>query len=239
MSSEVVSLYFDSQWSSNSNIQFPNFNFNKTYDVQSYRVTGVQFPVSVQNVNASNNTFKVNGTLFTIPEGNYTVNSFASALQTAVTPTISGFTVTANTTTGKLTFANATAIQIDTTTSGIWKLLGFPITTITGSATSLTSANSIDLSGAKAYYLCSSALRSDNLNLVAQPSRNVIAVIPATQSNGDFLSASFEMANWLPSPQKLQSMDLFFINGDTLQPLEMFGGTFSCSIDFLCHVPDY
>lgn len=72
-----------------------------------------------------NTSLKVNTTVVTIPDGNYTVTTLTAAVETAIKTVLASATVTFNATTRKITIANTGAFSIDATIGGLAQLLGF------------------------------------------------------------------------------------------------------------------
>jgi len=62
------------------------------------------FPLSFYTIDSDNNKLYISGVLFTLTAGNYNATTFRTMLSTVLT----GFTITYNSTTNKLTFTKAT-----------------------------------------------------------------------------------------------------------------------------------
>jgi hypothetical protein len=92
--------------------------------------------------------------------GYYTSTTFVASLKTAITTTnvaLAGFDVTYNETTNKLTFTNAAAFQL-LSTSTMFPVIGFNKDSnkpLAAAAVSVTSEKMIDLSGVNSFYVCS------------------------------------------------------------------------------------
>ena len=117
-----------------------------------YEVAVAILPNSVYNISSTNNTIFFSGTgdyTGTITAGHYTSSTIATAVQTAMNAVMSGFTVTLDANSNKLTFANASSFHFswsrDTTGIGCEKQLGFQNNTDSATGTSITAPNAINL----------------------------------------------------------------------------------------------
>ena len=106
------------------------------------KVTSLTLPLSNYLVDSTNNSLIVNGTTYTVPQGNYNTSSLTTALNTL----LSGVsTVSFSSTTNKFTFTSSPSITISSSSSMLSVLGLSSNTSVTG--TSITSDLVCDLSG--------------------------------------------------------------------------------------------
>ena len=118
-------------------------NFHKRSENKQYfiRIENIKVPVSFYNLNSNYDTF--NFTLsssgaqsITLDHGNYTIDELISELETQMNAILSGFTITYNEITQKVSIQNATVQNISAISGNGWRLVGFENTqTIAASAT--------------------------------------------------------------------------------------------------------
>jgi len=128
-----------------SQIRYPN-----NYD----RVTllGVNIPKSYYLINSTNNTFTITENsvvkTITIPNGNYSLSTMVSALQTLITAACSFiYVVSSSTLTGKITFTVSSNIgqpYFNFSTNNLYRVLGFDKSIYQMSANVLTSVNVVN-----------------------------------------------------------------------------------------------
>lgn len=162
------------------------FDFNETLQCPPEHtflltVLDAQIPYSWYQINANNNRYYVNGTLHTIPEGNYNILELLDQLR-FIHPT---FTFAYKETTNRVTIAAPTPFSIanDTSFQPFLRMLGFRKDIYSDSA-SYTSDSVVNLSGYNSIYLYAN-LTSYNLDSYAKRGSNAIARVPVTAvSNG-------------------------------------------------------
>lgn len=112
---EYVELVLDSR---NSVITDPRFSkldwptFFMDYPIQNiamFKILEAEIPFSYYVVNSSNNTFLLNGGTVTLPVGNYTATTLATALQSALG---GGYTVTYSSQTQKFTITGSAPFNL-------------------------------------------------------------------------------------------------------------------------------
>jgi len=101
--------------------------------VQGFRLSNMQFYITIYNITQYNNTIAFSMTSgrtttphgLTLAPGNYVVSEFTAALQTLMNGASSGFTVTYSNITGLVTIANSNSFLLDFETSTMYVVLGF------------------------------------------------------------------------------------------------------------------
>jgi len=101
--------------------------------VQGLKLSNMQFYNTIYNINQYNNTiaFSVtSGTTttlnsLTLAPGNYVVSKFTVALQTLMSGSLSGFTVTYSNITGLITITNSNSFLLNFAASAMYVVLGF------------------------------------------------------------------------------------------------------------------
>ena len=105
----------------------PKFDINSQHHIY-VSVVSASIPYTFYNINKLNNllSMTVNGvdTSITVPHGNYNISQFLTKLQLLMT----GFSITYDSITSKLTFTNTNNqnFVFNSQTSTIMRLLGFP-----------------------------------------------------------------------------------------------------------------
>lgn len=152
-------------------------------------VRQIEFPYSFYTFNSLTNTFSFYDSVLrivTIPQGNYTLSTISTELQTLMNAISSGYTVTYSYITSNITIANATSFIVKGTGTAN-NYLGFA-NTDTASATSISGVNVANLSGPNYLLLKSNALTaSKNYSLIGSNStsfKNVLYKIQLVNGPG-------------------------------------------------------
>lgn len=112
------------------NVSLPDLAFHHEHINTVYlMVDHCEIPNSFYIVNYTNNILVVNNISYTVPVGNYNVNSLITVLQSLL-PT--GFTITYNSITNKYTFNYTSSFTINANTSTINKVIGLGVDDLTG-----------------------------------------------------------------------------------------------------------
>lgn len=193
-----VDLFLSSAYASNYlNGTFFNsdliFQFNPINGIQDtdFRVKLINFvfPVSFYLVDANNNNLNINGVNYTLTNGNYNVTTFAAMLTT-----VTGLTITYNTSNGLFTFKRTTPSFYFGSQSTCLTLLGFPeatttsVSTLIGGFYTLVSTQVVNLSGQyNTIYIDFTNVSSGNLSSQNGRSTSVFASIPVNQPQGNLV----------------------------------------------------
>jgi hypothetical protein len=123
------------------------------------RLKNLYVPISFTIINSTNNTFTLNGTDYTIPDGNYTAKQLATKLMNLVAGDEPAFTVSFSSITDKYTFSSSDDFTIDGTCDYVLGLDG----ETSSSSHELTSTYPVDLTGQNVIYLDVKNLSTSNL----------------------------------------------------------------------------
>ena len=138
-----------------------------TYDLNKYstgkiknaveiKVSSIEYPNTSHFINSTkgNNTFTVDGTTITLPDGNYTTDDIVTELNSLLTG--EGVTLTIDINTGKITFTFAGTKDFDFSNTTEYKSLGaslgFSEDTYTGTST-FSTENIPDITGENYFFL--------------------------------------------------------------------------------------
>ncbi len=158
------------------------------------QLDSVQIPYTYYNVNTSNNTLVVNwnssNTTLTITPGNYTLAGLQSALNTAVQTINSNINVSLDNQTWRFTFSFSSASpntgSLILSQSTINRLIGFPSTTNTNSASMLTSTSVALMNDQAFLFICIDGVGD---NIISTTNGNKYTFyIPVDVNGGDVLS---------------------------------------------------
>ena len=125
----------------------------------------------------------------TITSGRYTGSELATELQNTCNNISAGYTVTYDSNTNKITFANAASfsLTLSNQTNAIWCYIGFNDTTDTSSSTSHTSVDQVNTSS-KYYYLTLDIADNPDLNTNLTNNEQIALIIINSQSWGSLIS---------------------------------------------------
>lgn len=114
------------------NVSLPDMAFHHEHINNIYiMIDHCEVPNSFYIVNYTNNVLVINSITYTIPVGNYNVNSLITVLLSLL-PT--GFTITYNSITSRYTFSYVSSFTINSTTSTINNVIGLGSANLTGSS---------------------------------------------------------------------------------------------------------
>lgn len=125
----------------------------------------------------------------TIAEGYYNSSNFPTALKTALDAAgLDTYTVTISSTTGKITIASTGNFSLDfsDTSSEMWKILGFPYSTIILPAASHTGTMPLRLDGDEYVCLMLENISTDNASS-SFSMRGILDIIPLNGAFGDVI----------------------------------------------------
>lgn len=133
-------------------------------NVNSFSLDFISIPIAYYRVNSTNNRFDVGASQVTLTEGDYTITTLATEVQTQLqainanyTCSVSGnYLVLAHTTT-----AFTLDFNVD---NSAYEVMGFVKTGSYTGTTSYTSPNSVNLYGSQVCHLCSKELGIQSLN---------------------------------------------------------------------------
>ena len=156
----------------------PPSNYNMTLSVKNAYV-----PISFTILNNTNNTFILNDTTYTIPEGNFTATELATTIMNTVSATEPSFTVEFSSTTNKYTFSDTTDFTIDGTCLSILGLSGAS----SSSSAELVSTYPVDLTGQNVIYVDIKNLTTFNLSSTTGNRTSIVASILVSVPYGSVL----------------------------------------------------
>lgn len=160
--------------------------------IKRVQLLNLMLPNTVYNISASNNTIPfvvgVNTLTATLPVGNYTSDSLAAAVATALTSAANGtgvtFTASVSATTGQMTItASSGTFQLLFSQSGTpWRELGFTNTN-TSTAASLTGPNVVQISLPNFLFINVSEFSGSN-NYIATSTQTTATFYAPLSTNG-------------------------------------------------------
>ena len=179
-------LTFASQLCDNQNKSNPEFYLKEVVYISresGYAVESFYGTNSFYTIDSRNNMFAFVETdtptvnrYASIPHGNYTLNTFLTALQTALDEAGTyDFTITNNPLINKLTISATGNFKIIDSMNNCYYETGFIVSS--GFASSVVAPNPFDLSGVKVLHIVSSSFGTDSSS-VCNKNLNVIASIP-------------------------------------------------------------
>jgi len=117
-----------------------------------------------------------------VPSGNYSIYTLCSEIQSLMNSTSSGYTVSFDPTTFKVTISNSATFSLSFTTSkSIWKPLGFTKSDLTGHM-SYTGPNAVQLNQSMSLFIQISELGIENQNTTGL---QYTFKIPVTSTSGE------------------------------------------------------
>ena len=159
---------------------------SKTTAYVDFSVESVQIPISFYNITNLNNKLDWNGTLLTIPHGNYNTTSLRTALlYQLIANGISTVTIVFSTVTGKYSFSDSLAnFTLYYATSTIFNILGFIVNqNHTSNTLTLTSTYPVNLLGTLKLKLSSKEINITNIDSASGGHVNTLVEIPISASN--------------------------------------------------------
>lgn len=191
------------------------------------------------NVTSSNNTFVFQENVgasatATLTAGNYTISDILTSLKTAmeaVSPNSRTYTLTANTSTNKLTIAVSAGTFSVLATGGLNLMLGFSRSTASGQNASNTGTRIYNLSRYGFLLLKCTACRADTYQTITGNKQDVLGYIPICEASfGDLYSYRPENLSWIDiSPERLDRLE-FVLTDDENNVIDINGGYVSLKL---------
>lgn len=188
-------------------------NVNNVKELQiakSIVVKQITIPNVFYNITSRNNSFTYNiastPTTVSIAEGQYTVTTLIAALEAAAVGIT--LTITQDTTTLKLSFTSATAVEfLDIDSSSIAEVLGIEYGTGSGADVTVYTATGLpDLSGHQNVFVESTTIGTSNLIRTNGVTSHTIAVVPITVPFG-------VVEQYVSQHTEIDDVDVDAING--------------------------
>jgi len=196
-------------------------------NIKNIKIKSIEIPLTHYVVNSTNNTinFTLGGShTATLTPGNYTPNQLADEIKTEMNNVSAGFSVSYDNITHKFTISNAAPFDISFTGTTASKLIG--LTTDTGSVTSYTSTNCIDLLGTRCIYIKSGAISLLNTkSYVSETMDNIIYKLPLIDENIFILGGNINeyiIINYTGPHSSMTTIDLQLLD-DNLTVMDLNG----------------
>lgn len=186
---KIQSIYLNTAFSENKNLSNPRWILdNSIENVKAVKVKSVSIPLSNYNINQYNNQYKINDSIGSLSVGNYVGsptstqgNSFTHKLRESInTLTGESFDITFNTFSNLCILSNTNPFTFQSVGNSIYKNIGITDSQLNNSATSLTSANTLDLSGIKSLNILSQNINA--IQLIGLPNYSSLCSIPIDES---------------------------------------------------------
>jgi hypothetical protein len=166
------------------------FAIPRVDNVSSFQIDKVSFFNSQYTVDSRNNKIYFNDgsdRTGTVASAQYTGATIATAIQTAMNAASSGYSVSYDSSTNKLTLSHASSfvLTLSNTTNAIWDFIGFATGTDSSSTTSHTSTNQINLTSKYIYMTLDIA---DNPELSNELPENVALILLNDSSWGSLIN---------------------------------------------------
>ena len=216
-------LYFDSKNFETGSINRPNWLLtSQMQGIKKIKVGRIAIPFSYFIVNATNQVFtfeEIAGggeVSFNLTNGNYNSTTLPALLKAGLdTNSVNGYTYTVSVVvaTNKLLITSTGAFQVDIATSKF--ITGY--TTATGSATSHTADNVLNLSGTNNLYLRSnlaSFLARDSIIFNRNSHNNILSQIPMNANSGDIVYQEYESAEYLDISTDIYDIEFYLTDSD-------------------------
>ncbi len=225
-----------SQTSTPSN---PRFSINQ--QATGYRIESVVFPRNYSNITSTENTFYLveqdsasNKRLITCPTGSYNSGVFCASLNDALSAAgTQQYFVEIDDASRCLLFNTSGNKQFSIVagTSAKWIGTGAGYSSAFGSSALLP--HELDLSNAKVFLLCSNSFGSESTKFLSDKvSLNVVAAIPSSSGDGDFISWTAGVSDFLEC-DNLTSLEFSIIDSEKMQSLEGFEGPLLVTLGIL------
>lgn len=162
--------YINSQNRTDSNDPPTNFKIELLIPSSHDRVSLVSanFMKSFYTITDGENTFKINSTTYTVPEGSYELQDFIDEVNTLITAV---GTLTFSNLTGKMTITSSTATTF--TPQSLCKYFGFEDTIYNFSSQTVTSINICDFQKYDELYLTTDIVATNSINVFDNVLHNV------------------------------------------------------------------
>jgi hypothetical protein len=185
-----------------------------------FSVNSAVIPASFYNINSKNNTISISSIKYTIAAGNYNITELITAINVQTNNIILLFFAYNSITNKTLIYNNGIFSQlIQYSLSPLLWVLGFNKTgtfsiTATGTNSSITSPNCVNLLNIPRIFIRSSAIDAGNYSDETE-SQDVLAVIPNTSCiNGVIHYTNFNGIRHLVELQNLSNFDIFITDDE-------------------------
>lgn len=201
-------------------------------DAKAVLLKSAKIPNTQYNVNSNNNTWvfpntRNGGTIYTIPVGQYTINSLISELESLV----DGLTITQDSITFKLTISMSTGtfdIIADKNTNPFGYFVLGGKTEILGSGGPVVLDSIPDLTGLKTVYLISNSLAPFGCMCTSERMmKSIFCSIPINAEYGEYELHEEHSALTLDftrfASRNINSIDITLVDSQTMRPVELNG----------------
>lgn len=191
-------------------------------------LTNMTMPNSMFNVTSINNTIIISGVTYTITEGNYSAESLATAISTAISTVGSvAFDDTNNNNKYIFTFtAGAKTIDEGTT---LTRQLGLTGQLPTASATSYNAQGICDLGGTTNIYIRIRNLTMNNIDSRGQTNNIIASIVNNTNYSGYIFFVPPEVLYYQITEQNISHLDIELTDQEG-KLLEMNGANFNLTL---------
>ena len=187
------------------------------------------FPLSFYTIDSGNNSLYINGTLYTLTIGNYTATTFKTMLSTVLT----GFTITYNSTTNKLTFTRASSFTFNSTSTCLTELGFKDGVSYSSTANSLTSIQSINLSGQyNVVYVDVPNFTTFNLSSYNNARSSILSSIPIDVAPGSIMNyANTYDSHTIVQEDHISFFHVRILGEDLVTPVNFQGSDWNMTLE--------
>lgn len=214
------------------------FYFNEHISVPPYldivmKVENASIPISVYNVNYTNNELYIDNILYTIPVANYSSYQLRDQLNTLLSGV--SITITYDSKTNKYTFTSTSNFTINSSSSCL-SLIGFDSGDHTSIAYQLTSNYMIDLSGIRVINVATN-LTSNNIDSYNKGKNNVLCSIPVSVSKYGLNVVDYSSSNYVKINDKNINYILISLYDENFNYINLNNVDWTMTIEFSFIVP--
>ena len=195
-------------------------------------VRRVTIPYTVYTINSNNNKLywvdsDSSAKTSTITSGNYDENTLAAAIASQMNidkTSVDIYTCTVNSTTAKFTITNNTnnfQLTTTSTSSAIWKVLGYTTSSNKTGSTSYTGTNVYNLQPLMVIYICSNLADGNNARVQAGDFP-ILCAIPISANFGNIVTYINDFGDEIPL-NNTKSMFTFQLYDDNLNLIDLNG----------------
>lgn len=229
LNSKYADLYLNGTKKSSLLFYFNEIIYCPNYIDMVVKLQGCSFPLSMYNINSTNNTLYINNVAYTVPIGNYSVYQLKSTLNTLLSS--AGITSTYNNITNKYTFTSTSDFTINST-STILEQIGFSSgVSHTSTSNTLTSDNMIDLSGVSTIHFCTN-LNTNNIDCYSKGKNNVLQSIPLSSVKYGIDTNDFTNSSYIKVSDKIVSYLVISIYDEDFNYIDFNNVDWSATIEF-------
>jgi len=190
-------------------------------------LTNMTMPNSMFNVTSNNNTIVISGVTYTIAEGNYSAESLATAVNTAISGVGSvAFDDTNNNNKYIFTFTSGKTIDEETT---LTRQLGLAGKMPTSSVTSYSATGICDLGGTTNIYIRLRNLTMNNIDSRGQTNNIIASIVNNTNYGGYIFFVPPEVLYYQITEQNISHLDIELTDQEG-KLLEMNGAEFNLTL---------